>query len=549
MPRELPARRGFSVTYLGKALLSRIDPIAQAERLVSALPVKDRTLYLCPSPLYGYGLDLLLGKLGNNSVVLCIEADEQLYDLSVRNMGALLGRAKSSIALVKAGSGAGPELCRYVRSKWGERRFRRVEMLRLSMGWQLFPEAYSGIAEDLRSDMATGWGNAMTLIKLGRLYARNAVRNLRLLPRLHDISSLDYGGSPVLVLGAGPSLDKVLDGVISFFGDKALQPESRPFRIICADTCIPCLKDRSIMPDLVAILESQHWNLRDFSGVSGWGASAALDLSSLPASARVLAGKAYIFMTPWTGLRLFNRLAEKSLLPTSMSPMGSVGLTAVELARLLSGGPIITGGIDFSFTMDSYHARSSPGHLYKLASLNRFASPLNAAAAFRQGCFPVQSKSGIPVRSDPAMRNYRELFEQEFSKDSGIFDIEGPGLALGVRTLTLDKAVRVLAQGTYVPCNDSPAPMPKANLNAFIEQEKNLLLRLRDYLTGTESGEDSFDGLLDECDYLWAHFPECAGTGGRRPPSSDLSFLKRVRAEIDPFIKLWDMTLREIENI
>jgi hypothetical protein len=265
----------------------------------------------------------------------------------------------------------------------------------------------------------------------------------------------------------------------------------------------------------------------------------------------VLGGKAYIFMIPWTGLRFFNRLEEKGLLPSNLTPLGSVGLTAVELARRLTKGPVISGGIDFSFTMDAYHARSSPGHLSKLASLNRFTSPLNVAAAFRQGCFSIQSKSGSLVRSDPAMRNYRELFEQEFSRDKGIYDIEGPGLSLGVKTLALDEAVRVLAQGTDSPCNKTECSEAMlavliANLNAFIEQEKSLLLGLRDLLTGAGTGADSLDKLLDDCDYLWAHFPECAGTGGRRPASSDISFLKRVRAEIDPFLKLWNMAIMTI---
>jgi hypothetical protein len=144
------------------------------------------------------------------------------------------------------------------------------------------------------------------------------------------------------------------------------------------------------------------------------------------------------------------------------------------------------------------------------------------------------------------MRNYRALFEQEFSKDHRIFDIEGPGLPLGVKTLKPEEAVRLLAQGTYTPCTDSDRTGAGTNLKAFMEQEKSLLLSLRNLLTGTAQGEKSLDDLLDACDYLWAHFPECAGAGGRRPPSSDLSFLKRVRAEIDPFLKIWDMTIMEL---
>jgi hypothetical protein len=56
------------------------------------------------------------------------------------------------------------------------------------------------------------------------------------------------------------------------------------------------------------------------------------------------------------------------------------------------------------------------------------------------------------------------------------------------------------------------------------------LVELRGILTG-EVAAERLDLLVDECDYLWAHFPDC--TGGRRPAVSDISFLKRLRMEID----------------
>jgi hypothetical protein len=169
--RELPARRGLSVSYRGKTLLSRIDPIVLAERTAGEVPVRDRTLYFCPSPLYGYGLDVLLKRLGKNSAVLCVEEDEQLFGLSLKAFGGLLaeasGRGERLLALVRAADPGA--LCAFVRETWGNRRFRRVEVLRLTGGWQLAPRLYEDLAAFLRRDMAISWGNAMTLIKLGRL--------------------------------------------------------------------------------------------------------------------------------------------------------------------------------------------------------------------------------------------------------------------------------------------------------------------------------------------------------------------------------------------
>ncbi|MDR0663452.1 MAG: hypothetical protein LBF80_05165, partial [Spirochaetaceae bacterium] len=60
-PCLVEARRGFSVLYHGKFLLSRVDAPRQAERAArAAMPLAAKTLYLIPSPLLGYGIQLIL---------------------------------------------------------------------------------------------------------------------------------------------------------------------------------------------------------------------------------------------------------------------------------------------------------------------------------------------------------------------------------------------------------------------------------------------------------------------------------------------------------
>ncbi|MDR2536342.1 MAG: hypothetical protein LBD29_09975, partial [Treponema sp.] len=163
-PQRIPVRRGFSVSYKGKTLLSMIDPVAQGERLVQGLSKIERTLYLCPSPLYGYGLETLLGAMGPGSAALCVEADEQLLDLSLQAMRELLEKNSSTLRLIRSGDPA--LICGYIQKVWGRRRFRRLEVIRLSGGWRLFPGFYESLAETIRQDFATDWGNAMTLMKL-----------------------------------------------------------------------------------------------------------------------------------------------------------------------------------------------------------------------------------------------------------------------------------------------------------------------------------------------------------------------------------------------
>jgi hypothetical protein len=395
---------------------------------------------------------------------------------------------------------------------------------------------------------------------------RNALRNLSLIPRVPDIRGLYFGGVPILVPGAGPSLDGVLEGLSAAFGDLSV-PEERPFRIICVDTALRALRERNIKPDLAVALESQHWNLRDFIGLGDWTIPLAMDLSALPATAGVPGAEPCLFFTPWAPLGLFDRLEKLKLLPETLPPLGSVGLTAVALALRLGSGPVITGGIDFSFTPDSFHARATPGRLENLRRNTRFQSLINAGQTFRRGSVSARSKTGAPVRTDPAMKGYRDLFEREFAgENSGaggprLLSLTGSGLPLGIPVVGREEAAAILAggsRGDRLPPNapEMRRSIPageraqlRGTLEIFVREERDTLIALRGILSGDTAPEQGeLERLLDAADYLWAHFPDCAGTGGRRPPGTDISFLKRVRVELDPCIALYDRVFNELAS-
>jgi len=547
--------RGF--LYKGKTLLSGVDPSGRADRIAEAIDVTDKTLYLCPSPLYGYGVERLLARIAKakGSALLCLEAEPELYILSQKFFDRTL---KYNPLLGFAGNISEDELCGMVRRKWGLRTFTSVKTVRISGGWQLHPTLYETLERALQREIALDWSNAMTLARLGRLYIRNSLRNLALVPRYPSLEGLSFGRVPVLVLGAGPSLDGTLDALSTRFGKALGATEGRSFRIVCVDTCLPVLKARGIRPDLAVILESQHWNLGDFVGLSGWDIPFAMDLSALPRSGSVLSGGRFLFFTPWTELRIFDRLAALGLLPESMPPLGSVGLNAVAIALRVSSGTVLTAGLDFSFTMDLFHSRSSPGHVARLRRQNRFSGLLNVDAAFGEAAFAATAKSGGKVFTNPALRGYRDLFEREFAEfgcsPPQLFDIAGNGLSLGIKALSPEAAFEILsATGRVAPSHPggdgATATELAEQLKALARAERERLALLRDMLTGkTGMNHERLDTLVDECDYLWAHFPDCAASK-RRPSLAELesgagaaiSFLKRVRVEIDPFFRLWSL--------
>jgi hypothetical protein len=216
-------------------------------------------------------------------------------------------------------------------------------------------------------------------------------------------------------------------------------------------------------------------------------------------------------------------------------------------------------GLDFSFTLDHYHARDTPSHGEVLRRQNRLNSPINAAAAFRAGTFIARSKSGLPVRSDPALNTYRDLFEDEFSGESRLYDIEGPGLPLGLNTLAMPAALELLRNASPSPARPPvPLRVEASAISGFIQNEVAMLHSLKAMLCGDAGGDvggtagggdrvapEELEPLLVACDYLWAHFPDRAGKAAptsatARPLSTDISFLKRVRVEIDPMLKLFE---------
>lgn len=550
------ARRGGStVIYNGKPLLSSIDPIAAAVRLIAALGTpKERTLYFCPSALFGYGLKEFALRLPKSSSLICVEAhpplarwtqdniDAKLLDLP--NAALFLRGAKRGGVLGASLDGAAvPDnaailLCRFVREKWGQRQFRRVEELRLSGGYALEAPLYEAMLEALRGLIAAEWGNALTLTKLGRLYIRNFFRNFSRLSGAPSLKNIDFGEIPVLVAGAGPSLDALLDEL----------PPCAPLNIIAVDTALGALCARKIKPALVVALEAQHWNLNDFCGVAAGCAEAggvplAMDLSALPAQAEfAVHGQAYFFWTAWTELRLFKRL--RPALPICIPPLGSVGLCAVELALRLSSGPVVVSGLDFAFTLDRTHAKGTPSHNAALRRCNRLGGLYPAGAVFRAGTHSAISKSGGAIRSDAALRRYRDLFKAEFSGISRLFEIEGPGLPLGLKVLSIKSAASMLLENRKaatagIESGDETRKVKAETENHFymLKRELALLTEIRDMLIGKTAPDAALlENMIDDADYLWAHFPDCAAAGGRRPPASDRGFLKRLRAEIDPLI-------------
>ncbi|ULQ60477.1 hypothetical protein K7I13_03985 [Brucepastera parasyntrophica] len=194
--------KGFSVSYKNRFLYSKYDPSKSILSAIHDLSLKPETLFLCISPVLGYGLEELLSNLPPDSFVLAIEHDSALFSFEEQLIPPDI-LAHPSFRLVYAQTIA--RLLAEMES-YNAKVFRRCVRIDFSGGASLFPDFYGQIVAAVDEYISRIWKNRITLINLGRNYARNFFRNSALLPYTFRFPE-KQSAKPVLVAGAGPSLD------------------------------------------------------------------------------------------------------------------------------------------------------------------------------------------------------------------------------------------------------------------------------------------------------------------------------------------------------
>lgn len=541
-PRLVDTGRGYSVVYKSRHLYSRYNPENGSVRAVMSADLRPETLFLCISPVLGYGLAWLLDHLPPESFVLALESDQSLMALSAEKL--------------ERGVREHPRF-RYIRTSSTRRvletidsltfgPFRRCVRIDLSAGASLDADFYAETTSAIDEYISRYWKNRLTLMRLGRNYARNLYANTRLLP-----GSLPFARESVqrsiFVAGAGPSLE----GMLAF-----IREHRQELYVLAVDAACPVLSDGGIRPDALVLVESQYWIGKAFTGFAGSRIPVFADLTARPDAVRATGGPVTFFLSAYAQARFISRFRD-TCAPLLIPPLGSVGLVALHLARLLAapGWPILSAGLDFSWTAGFTHARGAPPVRDAHSRANRLCPAPCSLPSCADGVFSVPGKDGKPVYTDPPLSGYAALCAAEFS-GSGISSLAPSGLPDGLARMSLPEAAVLVngqeernagrprgAGGSGWTDGQSPVPADAETVARFLDGERSRILELRSLLTGGPAGQvSSGPGIPDiperiqhltrEMDCLWLHFPD-----GYRGMSDDTAFLKRVRIELEYLLK------------
>jgi hypothetical protein len=491
---------GQTVTYRGKALYSPQDPRGAAVRRVDKLELQPGTLVFVPSLGLGYGLAELLEKLPPSCHILCIEADERLFKVGISQAQPL--PKSPHLTIIRTDR---PEHAAAAVQKLGPWRFRRVVSVHLCGGYQFHRRTYRMLLEAVEEEIRLFWQNKLTLVAMTELWLKNLFTNLRTLPAAGDIADLSTE-LPILVCGAGPSLESSLEWIRKI---------RRQVILMSVDTALAALAAAALPPDWVFTLDAQLYTLQDFAPYRDSRITLICDLTSNPLVLRLFP-EIYFFATRFHPLSLFDRLQSASLLPSTLPPRGSVGVSAVEAALSMTSGPVLFTGLDFSYPKNQTHARNTPFHLRMLRSCHRL-QPCGMTIFETLLARPrlwLAGKGGNRVLTDLVLHSYARQLRTVSAEIPRCFDLSAQGLPVGAERIArfselLDLCSPEGTGGTIRAGAAAKSPKsPRAGSDAvkrFCQQEQELLSEVERSIAGSKKFSSE---ALSPVEYLLLSSPQ-----------------------------------------
>lgn len=541
MDRELPRLTvqdgGTQVYYRGKNLYSPSDPEAAARRRAVLADLRPQSLVFVPCPLLCYGIDDLAERLPETSQLLCVETDEALMTVTLANLPQAL-RDHPRIQFVRTDSAE--QITAFVHERLEIGRFRRLTVAPLNAGYSLNGNRYRALTEALDREIRVHWQNRLTGAFFGRLWIRNLFANIGRIAEGMQVSSPPPVDRPVVVAGAGESLESVLPWLRRF---------RKEFFLVAVDTALPALFGSGINADIAVAVDAQWANIQDFvplgngSTVRVWA-----DMSGSPAPLRLrICSERSVFLSRFAECRLVGEVDTQKLAGALIPPLGSVGVTAVHLARLLSEGLLLLTGLDFSYRPGKPHARGTATHLLQLRKSTRLTGNLLFAGSIGRRRLVSRSIRRPGFVTDTVLLSYAKDLSALIAQDGMIGVLGNPGMDLGAEIIATPEQFERILRGDRKQCLPPRGGAPAMQVpdrraaRRFLERENLRLERLNGLITRhLNTAEPSLrreswkllEQEIRDADYLYFDFPDAASA-----PVDNPAFLRRLLGNVFGYLR------------
>jgi len=252
--------------------------------------------------------------------------------------------------------------------------------------------------------------NAATLKKFGKLWCRNSLKNLEQLERLSGIAPLEgralsgdgQKALPFLILGAGPSLEKILPN-LKELNERAIT--------VCVETALHTLLRAGLQPDFILLTDPQFWAYRHIAGLRAEKSILITELSAYPSVFRFNCRRLLLCGSQFPVGQYFEE--KLGLRPGDLGTGGSVASSAWNFAHFCGTKEIFTAGLDFAFPNKQTHIKGSSAEqtYHTLSSRLTASDKFTASSLYSANALPALDYRGQQVLTDSRMKMFSWWFE------------------------------------------------------------------------------------------------------------------------------------------
>lgn len=266
--------------------------------------------------------------------------------------------------------------------------------------------------------------NAATLKKFGKLWCRNSIKNLPMLIskngiwQFHNKADSDM---PFLILGAGPSLEKILP---------YLQELKNKTVIVCVETALRAMLRAGVQPDFIVLTDPQYWAYRHIAGLEAPDSILITEISTYSSVFRFKCKEILLCSSQFPVGQFFEQ--KMNLNKGDLGTGGSVASSAWNFAYLCGAKEIYTAGLDFAFPGKQTHIKGSSAEQTYHTVSNRIsaADKFTASALYSANAVMGKNYTGEPVLTDSRMKMFSWWFEARIANcvDSVTYTLGPQGL-------------------------------------------------------------------------------------------------------------------------
>jgi len=403
----LKSRNGETVPAIihrngAQPLHSMIDPIHEAQRLVSTIGKTDFVIFLGLGG--GFAPQAALELTNSNIVVIDFDKDGIAELFAKGNYSKLLNNDRVSI-LIDLNE---EEIKSFILKNFTPALCGGIKTFPLRTRIEHDKLKFENAAAAIQQAIEEVSGDYSVQSHFGLRWFSNIIRNIKNVQT--DSFFAERKESPIqeaAIVAAGPSLDTQVSSLAEF--------KSRNGFIICADTALGVLLHNNIAVDAVVSIDCQHISYYHFMGINlrGEKIPLILDIASPP----LLCGLSSFTPVFFSGGHPLTRYisAHWRYFPQLDTSGGNVTYAGLSLAQTLGAKHITLFGADFSYIRSQTYARGTYIYPYFNGKQNRL-SPTEAqmsAFLYRSPFLPNEDGQKKDYYETASLRFYRKKLEEK----------------------------------------------------------------------------------------------------------------------------------------